>query len=280
VPSTHFNQFIYVDEAQQLDIQTIQQASFVPLDGAPKLNFAHSVVWLKLEETQTIDDHRNWYMKFLPAMVTQATVYTASEFNPNEWDATTWTANELALPIPLSANPSQGAVYVRLLSPWNFRLNLMIDSKDKIDLVQRRIDMFVIMITTMTLLAFVLADEQLVVHPFHRVVHAGAPDPLAWDALAQKATVTPCTELPDRLEPGTLCVVHGDQRWLLVPHDRPFLDVDWCSEALLAPLWGIHDLRTDKRLTFVPGTESLPDFAAAQSPEDWWIGLAPTPWLR
>ena len=149
VPSTNFNQFIYVDEAQQLDIQTIQQASFVPLDGAPKLNFAHSVVWLKLEETQTIDDHRNWYMKFLPAMVTQATVYTASEFNPNEWDATTWTANELALPIPLSANPSQGAVYVRLLSPWNFRLNLIIDSKDKIDLVQRRIDMFVIMITTM-----------------------------------------------------------------------------------------------------------------------------------
>jgi uncharacterized protein (DUF1015 family) len=110
------------------------------------------------------------------------------------------------------------------------------------------------------------------------VVHAGAPDPLAWEALAQKATVTPCSELPDRLEPGTLCVVHGDQRWLLVPHDRPFLDVDWCSEALLAPLWGIHDLRTDKRLTFVPGTESLPDFAAAQSPEDWWIGLAPTPW--
>jgi signal transduction histidine kinase len=164
VPSTHFNQFIYVDEAQQLDIQTIQQASFVPLDGAPKLNFAHSVVWLKLEETQTIDDHRNWYMKFLPAMVTQATVYTASEFNPNEWDATTWTANELALPIPLSANPSQGAVYVRLLSPWNFRLNLMIDSKDKIDLVQRRIDMFVIMITTMTLLAFVLAVVRLMMN--------------------------------------------------------------------------------------------------------------------
>ncbi len=127
-------------------------------------------------------------------------------------------------------------------------------------------------------LAFVLADEQLVVHPFHRVVHAGAPDPVAWEALARKATITPCSELPDRLEPGTLCVVHGDQRWLLVPHDRPFLDVDWCSEALLAPLWGIHDLRTDKRLTFVPGTESLPDFAAAQSPEDWWIGLAPTPW--
>jgi len=164
VPSTHFNQFIYVDEGQQLDIQTIQQASFVPLDGAPKLNFANSVVWLKLEETQTSDDHSNWYMKFLPAMLTEATVYTASEFNPNEWDAKTLTANELALPIPLSANPSHSAIYMRLYSPWNFRLSLMIDSKVKIDYVQRRVDMFVIMVTTMTLLAFVLAVVRLMMN--------------------------------------------------------------------------------------------------------------------
>lgn len=127
-------------------------------------------------------------------------------------------------------------------------------------------------------LAFVLADDQLVVHPFHRVVHAGTPDPAAWEALAQKATVTPCSELPDRLEPGTLCLVHGNQRWILAPHERPFLDVDWCSDALLGPLWGITDLRTDKRLSFVPGTEGLKTFAETQNPADWWIGLAPTPW--
>jgi signal transduction histidine kinase len=40
----------------------------------------------------------------------------------------------------------------------------MIDSKTKIDLVQRRVDMFVIMITTMTLLAFVLAVVRLMMN--------------------------------------------------------------------------------------------------------------------
>jgi uncharacterized protein (DUF1015 family) len=127
-------------------------------------------------------------------------------------------------------------------------------------------------------LAFVLANDQLVVRPFHRVVHAGAPNPEAWEALHRVADVAPCSQLPEELPTGVLCVSHGNQHWKITPHVQPALDVDWCSESLLGPLWGIADLRTDKRLTFAPGTESLPQFAQQQDPADWWIGLAPTPW--
>jgi len=162
-PFNHFKQSFLVDESQQLDIQTVQQAVFKPLDEAPKLNFANSVVWLKLEEGQPFADPGKWHMKFLPAMLTEAKVYTSAEFNPEAWDVKSYTANELALPVQLGPNPNHSAVYVRLDSPWNFRLNLMIDTKEKIDLVQRRIDMFVVMVCTMTLLALVLALARMAI---------------------------------------------------------------------------------------------------------------------
>ncbi len=59
-----FKQSVYVDETQVLDIQAIQQVTFQPLDGVYKLNFSHSVVWLKLEETEPLDSTVDWYMKF------------------------------------------------------------------------------------------------------------------------------------------------------------------------------------------------------------------------
>ena len=160
-PPVHFKQSVYVDESQQLDIQAVQQADFKTLDNTEKLDFSHSVVWLKLEEVQPSDSTVDWYLKFLPAMLTEATVYVPDEFMSNEWQVQTYTANALALPFRLVPNPNHGAIYMRLRSPMDFRMNLMVDVKDKIDFVQRRMDMFVIMVTTMTLLALVLALVRL-----------------------------------------------------------------------------------------------------------------------
>ena len=160
-PTAHFKQLVFVDTSQQMDIQAVQQADFKPMDYTHKLDFSDSVVWLKLEEVQPSDSTVDWYLKFLPAMLTEATVFTQAEFNPEEWVANTYTANALALPLRLGPNPTHSAIYMRLRSPLDFRMNLMVDVKDKIDFLQRRMDMFVIMVTTMTLLALVLALVRL-----------------------------------------------------------------------------------------------------------------------
>lgn len=161
--TVHFNQSVYVDESRQLDIQAVQQVTFKPMDYTDKLDFSDSVVWLKLEQVQPSDSTVDWYLKFLPAMLTEATVYVPDAFMSDEWQVQTYTANALALPLRLGPNPNHGAIYMRLRSPLDFRMNLMVDAKDKIDFVQRRVDMFVIMVTTMTLLALVLALVRLVI---------------------------------------------------------------------------------------------------------------------
>ena len=162
-PTVNFQQLVFVDTSQQMDIQAVQQADFKPMDYTHKLDFSDSVVWLKLEEAQPSDSTVDWYLKFLPAMLTEATVYKQAEFNPEEWVVNTYTANALALPLHLGPNPSHSAIYMRLRSPLDFRMSLMVDAKDKIDFVQRRVDMFVIMVTTMTLLALVLALVRLAI---------------------------------------------------------------------------------------------------------------------
>ena len=157
IPSNHFSKAVFVDESQQVDFLSAQQAVFQPLDDTERLSFTSSVVWLKLEEIQPGEGLHDWYVKFLPSMLSEATVYTSSANIPGEWDVKSYTANELALPIELGPNTNHQAIYMRLRAPLDFRLNLMVDVKTKIDLLQRRIDMFVIMVTTMTVLAFVLA---------------------------------------------------------------------------------------------------------------------------
>ena len=135
----------------------------MPLDSNLKLPFSSSVVWLKLEEEQTTENSNDWFLKFLPSMLTEATVYTSSGSMANEWNVKTYSANALALPIEIESSPNRSPIYMKLISPWDFRLNLMVDVKAKIDLVQRRVDMFVIMVTTLMMLALVLAVIRLIV---------------------------------------------------------------------------------------------------------------------
>ena len=98
-PAVHFKQLVFVDSSQAMDIQAVQQADFKPMDSTHKLDFSNSVVWLKLEEAQPSDSTVDWYLKFLPAMLTEATVYVPDAFMSNEWQVQTYTANALALPL-------------------------------------------------------------------------------------------------------------------------------------------------------------------------------------
>ncbi len=162
LPNT-YKVFLLVDGTQQIEIHDAAQAVFKPMDETDKLAFSTSVIWLKLEQAQSNIDLDKPYVKFLPSMLTEAKIYTHSELNPGEWTVKSYNANALALPIELDVLESRGPIYMQLRSPWNFRLNWVVDSKEKIDAIQRRVDMFVVMVTTMTLLALVLALVRMMI---------------------------------------------------------------------------------------------------------------------
>jgi uncharacterized protein (DUF1015 family) len=111
-----------------------------------------------------------------------------------------------------------------------------------------------------TFLAVAFPDNQLQILPYNRVVRdlgTFTPDSLL-AALREQFTVTDGPAAP--VSRGTLSmylagrwhtIVLGDAPSSLAPSDR--LDVQRLQDALLAPVLGIGDVRSDKRIDFVGG---------------------------
>jgi len=156
-----FSYSIYLDESRDIDIESVQNASFQPIDYVNKLSFSSHVVWLKIEAMGSETAPKNWSVKFLPAFLLQATVYKPNAVNSSLWDSHDHGANALASPIVLGAMLPNTPIYLRLNSQLDFRLNLIVDESEKIDLIQRRIDMFVIMISTISMLTAIFAVIRL-----------------------------------------------------------------------------------------------------------------------
>jgi len=110
-------------------------------------------------------------------------------------------------------------------------------------------------------LAFIVPRKQLYVFNFDRVVHelAGLDERGFLDALARIGSLAP-TRGP-YAAPGVIGVrTTGGWHSLTLPapgHGCPAadrLDAARLSSLVLGPVLGIHDLRTDRRVGFVPGT--------------------------
>jgi uncharacterized protein (DUF1015 family) len=111
-----------------------------------------------------------------------------------------------------------------------------------------------------TFLAVAFPDDQVQVLPYHRVVKdlAGRSPEAFLHALRQTHDVTPGTDSPSGQ--GEVAM-YLDGQWHAVrlrpptadaaPADR--LDVSLLQDQVLAPLLGIGDQRTDKRIDFVGG---------------------------
>ena len=160
---THFSYSVFLDESRQMTIDSVQTQAFKPLDDKNKVNFSGNVVWLKIEQFSDEPDSRIRYLKFLPAMLMEATVYQPHELDSNQWENQTYAADEVARPLDLGVMYSNRPIYLRLQSAMNFRLNVLIDTKDKIELLQRRLDMFVIMISTVMMMAVVFAVIRIII---------------------------------------------------------------------------------------------------------------------
>ena len=159
--TNRFSYSVFLDETREMEIDSIQKASFVPLDDRNRLAFSRNDVWLKIEALGVEKDPKDWYLKILPAFIIEATIFKPDEFNPHQWGSQTYSAKALGTPLLLGSMPSNGSIYLRLHSQLDFRLNVLVAEKEEIDLIQRRIDMLVVMISTMAMLTALFATIRI-----------------------------------------------------------------------------------------------------------------------
>ena len=159
--NSHFNYSVFIDESRQMAIESVQTQVFKTLADKDKLSFAGNVVWLKIEPLNAEPEFQKQYLKILPAMIIEATVFKPNEFDSTQWESYTYAAHEVTRPLDLGDVYSNRPIYLRLKSEFNFRLNVLVDTKEKIELIQRRLDMFVIMISTIMMMAAVLTIVRL-----------------------------------------------------------------------------------------------------------------------
>lgn len=161
--NSHFNYLVFIDESRQMAIESVQTQIFKKLEDKDKLSFSGNSVWLKIEQVGAEPDSGIQYLKFLPAFLIEATVYKTNEFDPSQWESQTYAAQAVSRPLSLGDVRSNRPIYLRLQSEINFRLNVLVDNQERIELIQRRLDMFVIMISTLMLLAAVFAIVRMVI---------------------------------------------------------------------------------------------------------------------
>lgn len=111
-------------------------------------------------------------------------------------------------------------------------------------------------------LAFLVPERQLHIYNYDRLVQGlnGQTAAEFLDALRQVGPVTPLADGTGQPEPGHVSIyLEGSWHDLRLPESKtqgPLeqLDAEKLNKHVLGPLLGIHDLRTDPRIRFVPGT--------------------------
>ena len=111
-------------------------------------------------------------------------------------------------------------------------------------------------------LAFMVPERQLHIYNYDRTVKGlnGLTVPAFLDALRQVGALSTLADGPGEPEAGTV-QIHVQGGWYALSLPKPSgtapvdaLDAAVLNEAVLCPVLGITDLRTDPRIRFVPGT--------------------------
>lgn len=111
-------------------------------------------------------------------------------------------------------------------------------------------------------LAYLVPEPQLHIFNFDRLVKGlnGLSDEALVERLAQVGQLTPFISAIEAPERGSVRIYTRKGWWTLVlpPSDASSvvdnLDATRLAQSILGPVLGITDLRTDPRITFVPGT--------------------------
>jgi uncharacterized protein (DUF1015 family) len=109
-------------------------------------------------------------------------------------------------------------------------------------------------------MSFLVPASQIHIEPFHRLVRdvGGRGRDEILSELSDSMKVVGPMDDPGRLLKGQMGLyVEGD--WFRLETDCPadVLDASYCSSHILAPMFGITDLRSDKRIRFFEGGTGL-----------------------
>ena len=112
------------------------------------------------------------------------------------------------------------------------------------------------------LLAALFSGEEVRVNPYHRVVQLPTTlSPLALVArLSDLCTVEPLPEATAPRRAGELTMILRDEAFRLrwrTPNTTAQLDAGRFNDEVATPIFGVRDIRTDQRVTYVPGAEGL-----------------------
>lgn len=130
-------------------------------------------------------------------------------------------------------------------------------------------------------MSYLVPSSQMHIEAFHRLIKLDAPmeEGEILKRLAGEFDVVEMATAENPSHKGEFCMnIRGKWfRLLTKKPDEKLLDVQLCSEAILEPIFGITDLRTDKRISFMhgaKGTQPLSD-AVSSGKADIAIALYP-----
>ena len=147
-PSFELIQSVMTDDSRQKSIEEAQDSEFTPIDELQKQQFSKGAVWIKLQTKDKTAISDNLYLKILPALLTEIVIYRPSSLGAGAWESKTYAGDGLNSPIQIGSAEPNSTIYLRLISPIDFRLFMAIEDKENIDLLQRRMDVFVVMVFT------------------------------------------------------------------------------------------------------------------------------------
>jgi hypothetical protein len=156
-----FKQSVLIDASHQLTFKDVLNLPFSPFNQKDKLSFSDNTVWIELSPTNVTKAQEDLYLRILPVLLTQMTLYKPSKTEPKEWDALNFEANELNQAIKLGVLEPDSKVYLNISSKINFRLYMSVDTQASMINLQRRIDMFLATSVTVMLLIAGLSLSQL-----------------------------------------------------------------------------------------------------------------------
>jgi uncharacterized protein (DUF1015 family) len=127
-----------------------------------------------------------------------------------------------------------------------------------------------------TVLAVAFPDNQMQVLPYNRVVRdlhgLTASEFLA--SVKRRMTVTDGGPASPKKKGQIAMYLAGNWYTLAVPPAVASLDVDQLQTAILEPVLGIHDIRTDKRIDFVGGIRGTAELQALVDSGDFAVAFS------
>jgi signal transduction histidine kinase len=154
---------VLVDETLSKNLEDVTKSAFSPFDARQKLPFSQSVVWLRLRQENTIGKGQVLFLKVLPTLISEITVYTPTAKSLNGWEIQSYKTEQLSKPIPIGSTALGKDIYVRVSTPLDLRILPLVDTKENIDSLQRISEAYIVSILTILSLASALTLARLVI---------------------------------------------------------------------------------------------------------------------